>query len=105
MQAITPGRVQTGISLTSDDIDATHAHFTSLGVDVDAEIARMGAPVPPMFCFRDPDPNTLMGESADCGGITRSAVNNGFAIASAGPFTGAIAVNLSRRRAGRERGL
>jgi hypothetical protein len=29
-------------------------------VDVDAEVARMGAPVPPMFCFRDPDGNTLL---------------------------------------------
>ena len=52
--------VHTGISLTSDDIDATHAHFTSLGVDVDAQVARMGGPVPPMFWFRDPDHNTLM---------------------------------------------
>jgi catechol 2,3-dioxygenase-like lactoylglutathione lyase family enzyme len=52
--------VQTGISLSSDDIDATHAHLKSLGVDVDSEVARMGAPVPPMFWFRDPDHNTLM---------------------------------------------
>ena len=29
------------------------------GVDVDAEISRMGDPVPPMFFFRDPDGNTL----------------------------------------------
>jgi hypothetical protein len=28
-------------------------------VDVDAEISRMGDPVPPMFWFRDPDGNTL----------------------------------------------
>ena len=37
--------VQTGISLTSDDIDATHAHFKSLQVDVDDEVAhgRAGA--------------------------------------------------------------
>ena len=52
--------VQTGISLTTDDIDATHAHLKSLNVDVDAEVARMGDPVPPMFWFRDPDNNTLM---------------------------------------------
>jgi predicted enzyme related to lactoylglutathione lyase len=52
--------VQTGISLTTDDIDATHAHLKSLNVDVDAEVARIGEPVPPMFWFRDPDNNTLM---------------------------------------------
>jgi predicted enzyme related to lactoylglutathione lyase len=52
--------VQTGISLTTDDIDATHAQLQSSGVDVDAEIARMGEPVPPMFWFRDPDGNSLM---------------------------------------------
>jgi predicted enzyme related to lactoylglutathione lyase len=50
----------TGITLTSDDIDATHARFQALGVDVDTEVARMGEPVPPMFWFRDPDRNTLM---------------------------------------------
>jgi catechol 2,3-dioxygenase-like lactoylglutathione lyase family enzyme len=52
--------VETGISLTTDDIDGTHAHLRSLDVDVDAEVARMGDPVPPMFWFRDPDGNSLM---------------------------------------------
>jgi len=52
--------VQTGITLTTDDIDATHAELRSLGVDVDDAVARMGAPVPPMFWFRDPDGNTLL---------------------------------------------
>jgi catechol 2,3-dioxygenase-like lactoylglutathione lyase family enzyme len=55
-----PTGVQTGISLTTDDIDATHAELKSSGVDVDAEVARMGEPVPPMFWFRDPDGNTLL---------------------------------------------
>ncbi len=55
-----PTGVQTGISLTTDDIDATHAQLRSSGVDVDAEVSRMGEPVPPMFWFRDPDGNTLM---------------------------------------------
>jgi predicted enzyme related to lactoylglutathione lyase len=55
-----PVGIQTGISLTTDDIDATHAQLKSAGVDVDAEVARMGAPVPPMFWFRDPDGNSLM---------------------------------------------
>ncbi len=52
--------VETGIILTTDDIDATHADLRSGGVDVDAEVARMGDPVPPMFWFRDPDGNSLM---------------------------------------------
>jgi catechol 2,3-dioxygenase-like lactoylglutathione lyase family enzyme len=55
-----PVGVQTGISLTTDDIDATHAHLKSRGVEVDAEVARMGDPVPPMFWFRDPDGNSLL---------------------------------------------
>jgi catechol 2,3-dioxygenase-like lactoylglutathione lyase family enzyme len=52
--------VQTGISLPTDDIEKTYATMKSLGVDVDAEISRMGAPVPPMFWFRDADGNTLL---------------------------------------------
>jgi catechol 2,3-dioxygenase-like lactoylglutathione lyase family enzyme len=52
--------VQTGITLTTDDIDATHAELRSRGVDVDEEVSRMGDPVPPMFWFRDPDGNTLL---------------------------------------------
>jgi catechol 2,3-dioxygenase-like lactoylglutathione lyase family enzyme len=52
--------VQTGITLTTDDVDATHAELRSRGVDVDAEVSRMGDPVPPMFWFRDPDGNTLL---------------------------------------------
>jgi predicted enzyme related to lactoylglutathione lyase len=55
-----PVGIQTGISLTTDDIDATHAQLKEAGVDVDAEVSRMGDPVPPMFWFRDPDGNTLM---------------------------------------------
>jgi catechol 2,3-dioxygenase-like lactoylglutathione lyase family enzyme len=51
---------ETGITLTTDDIDATHAHFKSLGIHVDDEVSRMGDPVPPMFWFRDPNGNTLM---------------------------------------------
>jgi predicted enzyme related to lactoylglutathione lyase len=51
---------QTGITLTTDDIDATHAEMKNRGVDVDAEVSRMGDPVPPMFWFRDPTGHTLM---------------------------------------------
>ena len=51
---------QTGITLTTDDIDAVHADFRSKGVDVDPEVARYGDPVPPMFWFRDPTGHSLM---------------------------------------------
>jgi catechol 2,3-dioxygenase-like lactoylglutathione lyase family enzyme len=51
---------QTGITLTTDDADATHAELRSRGVDVDAQVSRMGGPVPPMFWFRDPDGHSLM---------------------------------------------
>ena len=54
------GNVQTGICLNTDDVDAVHADLGSRGVDVDAEISRMGDPVPPMFWFRDPDGNSLL---------------------------------------------
>lgn len=57
-QEVTP--TVTGITLATDDIDATHAEFKSLGVDVDAEVSRMGGPVPPIFWFRDPTGHTLM---------------------------------------------
>jgi catechol 2,3-dioxygenase-like lactoylglutathione lyase family enzyme len=55
---VTP--MQTGITLTTDDINATHAELKARGVDVDAEVSRMGEPVPPMFWFRDPTGHTLM---------------------------------------------
>jgi predicted enzyme related to lactoylglutathione lyase len=57
-EEITP--TQTGIIINTDDIDTTHAEFKRLGVDVDAEVSRMGDPVPPMFWFRDPSGHTLM---------------------------------------------
>ena len=60
-----PGRgdvtpVETGITLTTDDVDATHQALKSRGVDVDAEVSRMGDPVPPMFWLRDPTGHSLM---------------------------------------------
>jgi catechol 2,3-dioxygenase-like lactoylglutathione lyase family enzyme len=67
------GGVQTGIILNTDDIVAAHDELQELGVDVDLEVARVGAParirigpvemagpVPPMFYFRDPDGNSLL---------------------------------------------
>lgn len=50
----------TGITLATDDIDAAHARMKAAGLDVDAEVSRMGGPVPPIFWFRDPTGHTLM---------------------------------------------
>ena len=54
------GNRETGISLHTDDIDSLHAELKADGVDVDAEVSRMGDPVPPLFWLRDPEGNTLM---------------------------------------------
>ena len=54
------GNRETGIGLNTDDIDALHAELKERGVDVDAEVSRMGDPVPPLFWLRDPEGNTLM---------------------------------------------
>ncbi len=54
------GNTETGIALNSDAIDADHASLAERGVDVDAEVSRMGDPVPAMFWFRDPDANSLL---------------------------------------------
>jgi predicted enzyme related to lactoylglutathione lyase len=54
------GDVETGIGLNTDDIDGVHADLKARGVDVVAEVSRMGDPVPPLFWLRDPDGNTLM---------------------------------------------
>jgi catechol 2,3-dioxygenase-like lactoylglutathione lyase family enzyme len=54
-----PTAVDTGIVLSSTDIEADHKALQSAGVDVDPEIARWGDPVPPMFRLRDPGGNTL----------------------------------------------
>jgi catechol 2,3-dioxygenase-like lactoylglutathione lyase family enzyme len=51
---------ETGITLTTDDIDGTHASMKARGLDADQEVSRMGDPVPPMFWFRDPDGHSLM---------------------------------------------
>ena len=54
------GGAQTGISLNTSDIDSLHSELAAAGVDVDAEVGRMGGPVPPMFWFRDPEANVLL---------------------------------------------
>jgi catechol 2,3-dioxygenase-like lactoylglutathione lyase family enzyme len=48
---------QSRLAFNTDDIDAVHADLKSRGVDVDAEVSKMGEPVPPMFWFRDQDAN------------------------------------------------
>jgi catechol 2,3-dioxygenase-like lactoylglutathione lyase family enzyme len=55
-----PVGVDTGIAFESPDIEADHAALKAQGVEVDAEIMRMGDPVPPMFFFRDPDSNIFL---------------------------------------------
>ena len=57
---VTAGGKDTGISLQTDDIDAYHAQLKDRGVDVDAEVSRMGDPVTPIFWLRDPEQNSLM---------------------------------------------
>ena len=54
-----PTAVDTGIVISSSDIEADHATLKAAGVDVDPEIARWGRPVPPMFRLRDPAGNSL----------------------------------------------
>jgi catechol 2,3-dioxygenase-like lactoylglutathione lyase family enzyme len=54
------GNRETGIGLQTDDIDAYHSELKAKGVDVDAEVSRMGDPVPPLFWLRDPEGNSLM---------------------------------------------
>jgi catechol 2,3-dioxygenase-like lactoylglutathione lyase family enzyme len=51
--------VDTRVCLTSPDLSVFHGALSGGGVDVDAEILRLGPGVPAMFFFRDPDGNTL----------------------------------------------
>jgi catechol 2,3-dioxygenase-like lactoylglutathione lyase family enzyme len=52
--------IDTRLAFASEDIDADYAALKARGVDVDAEVMRMGGPVPPMFFFRDQDGNRLL---------------------------------------------
>ena len=54
------GGMETGITLQVADIDAQHAELKERGAAVDAEVSRMGDPVPPLLWFRDPENNVLM---------------------------------------------
>lgn len=55
-----PVGIETRVGWATDDADASHASMLAQGVDVDAEVSRMGDPVPPMYFFRDPDGNKFM---------------------------------------------
>jgi catechol 2,3-dioxygenase-like lactoylglutathione lyase family enzyme len=55
-----PVGVETRVGLSTEDADADHEYLRAQGVDVDAEVMRMGGPVPPMFFFRDPDGNNFI---------------------------------------------
>ena len=52
-----PAGVETGIRLTSRDVDADHEALRAAGVDAGDVLRWPG--VPPMFAFRDPDGNGL----------------------------------------------
>jgi len=52
--------IELNFGLTTTDVDSDHATLRDRGVDVDAEIMRMGDPVPPMFFCRDQDGNRFL---------------------------------------------
>jgi catechol 2,3-dioxygenase-like lactoylglutathione lyase family enzyme len=52
--------IEARVAFETTDIEADHAALRERGVDVDAEVMRMGGPVPPMFFFRDQDSNRLL---------------------------------------------
>ena len=54
------GGMQTGITLQTTAIDDLRDELAAAGVDIDADVSRMGDPVPPLCWFRDPDANVLM---------------------------------------------
>ncbi|MCE0761686.1 VOC family protein [Pseudonocardia kujensis] len=54
------GGLGTAVRLATPDADAAHAELRGRGVDVDAEVLRMGDHAPPMFTLRDPDGNVLV---------------------------------------------
>jgi predicted enzyme related to lactoylglutathione lyase len=55
-----PTSVDSGIVVSTSDIDADHQALKDAGVDVDAEIMRNTPPVPPMFTVRDPNGNSFL---------------------------------------------
>ena len=55
---VTPS--DTGIRLTTRNTEADRANLQARGVDLDADVNRMGDGVPPMFLLRDPDGNRFV---------------------------------------------
>jgi catechol 2,3-dioxygenase-like lactoylglutathione lyase family enzyme len=55
-----PVGIDTRVAFSTTDIDADHARLRASGVDTDAEVMRMGDPVPPMFFFKDLDGNSFL---------------------------------------------
>ena len=55
-----PVGIETHVGLSTTDVNGDHANLLAQGVDVDAEVMRMGDPVPPMLFFRDLDGNKYM---------------------------------------------
>jgi catechol 2,3-dioxygenase-like lactoylglutathione lyase family enzyme len=55
-----PAGTWSRLSFVTDDVDASYSSLQAGGVDVDAEIMRIGSPVPPMFFFRDHDGNSFL---------------------------------------------
>jgi catechol 2,3-dioxygenase-like lactoylglutathione lyase family enzyme len=55
-----PTGIETRVGLRTEDAEADRANLQARGVDVDESVMRMGAPVPPMFFFRDADGNKFM---------------------------------------------
>jgi predicted enzyme related to lactoylglutathione lyase len=51
--------IQTGIIVSTTDVEADHKTLKEAGVDVDEEIMRSPPPVPPMFQVRDPNGNSV----------------------------------------------
>jgi catechol 2,3-dioxygenase-like lactoylglutathione lyase family enzyme len=55
-----PVGIDTRVGFTTNDVDADHASLLARGVDADAEVMRMGDPIPPMFFCRDQDGNSFL---------------------------------------------
>jgi predicted enzyme related to lactoylglutathione lyase len=54
-----PTAVDTGVIISTSDIEADYKALKDAGVEVDDEIMRTDPPVPPMFWLRDPNSNRL----------------------------------------------
>ena len=54
-----PTAIDTGIIISTKDIEADYQALKDGGIEVDDEIMRTDPPVPPMFWLRDPNGNRL----------------------------------------------